>query len=179
MIHALVAGLRLAQMVSFCHLLLLHMEDVAPRLLFAGLLGVSCITDCLLAPFLAAFEAGTRWELAVVLHLLHTRVRSVQSLVACCSLAFRICVALHFFHLLLSRDRAGPCAHAQSFVGKSVNDKRAFVEDCNAPWFAHVLRVFRISTDPDSSRPDIFFSESCCSCIISFQCVMCMQALPR
>lgn len=28
----------------------------------------------------------------------------------------------------------GPCAHAQSFVGKSVNDKRAFVEDCNAPW---------------------------------------------
>lgn len=101
--------------------------------------------------------------------------------ISCCLLlaCFRIYVALHFFHLLLSRDRAGPCAHAQSFVGKSVNDKRAFVEDCNAPWSAHVLRVFLMSLDPDSSRRDIFFSESCCSCIIGFQCVMCMQALPR
>ena len=86
MIHALVAGPLLAQMVSFWHLLLLHMAiasfafcSLAWRLLHHWLFAF--------ALFLASFEAGTRWELAVVLHLLHTRVRSVQSLVACCSLA--------------------------------------------------------------------------------------------
>lgn len=111
------------------------------HLLFARLLAVSCIILCS-ALLLSRLGGGGSWQLCCTFFI-QGFVRLSNLLLLAARLLFASVSFCIFSHVLLSRDYAGPCAHAQSFVGKSVNDKRAFVEDCNAPWFACVLRVFR------------------------------------